>query len=151
MRSKSNVKKESKSASPKSGHQEIDALYAQLESIFRRTKLTKRALAEKLGMSYQGFLISYKNQNLGLDKWVAAAKFLNLPFSLEFGVTKKQEPKIAPPVEPVAKTPPASEASDLQFKMEIMYEQMQLLRRHTEILESQIKDKEAIIRLLTNR
>ena len=67
----------------------VEQLYSQFESLMKKKKVSKRDLAERISMSYQGFLNSYNNKNIKIDTWLEISNYLNTPFVVKFETGKK--------------------------------------------------------------
>ncbi|TNE82415.1 MAG: hypothetical protein EP332_00635 [Bacteroidetes bacterium] len=125
---------------------ELEALYAQFNTLAKRKKVSKRDIASKISMSYQGFLNSYNNRNLKIDTWMEISKVLDIPFVAKFE-TAKQAAQAEVMEAPVAAKP--AESTDFTaMKLDNAEDKISILERQIASLESQLKDKQTIIDLL---
>ncbi len=125
---------------------EVEALYSQFNTLAKRKKVSKRDIASKISMSYQGFLNSYNNRNLKIDTWMEISKVLDIPFVARFETAKQaaQAEQVEAPVQ--AKS---SESTDFTaMKLTNAEDKISILERQIASLESQLKDKQTIIDLL---
>jgi len=125
-------------------HKEVEALYNQLNSLFKKTGLSKTVLASKISMSYQGFLHSYKNKRLSLDKLIEISRFINIPLNVKF--EKELTPNTSPVPNENEKKEPSKEHA---VELESAKEKIALLEKQNSLLESRIADKDVIIGLLS--
>lgn len=122
----------------------IDLLYQQFDSVARKTKISKKALASRIFMSYPGFLNAFKNKRLSLEKWVEISRFLNLPLTIQFELGKK------------AKTEPETTPHLVEDKEQKTSEYLPInekvaaLQKYIALLEDRLKDKEQIVSLLSS-
>lgn len=128
----------------------VEQLYSQLVSLMKKNKVSKREVAEKLEMSYQGFLNSFNHRNLKLEAWHAISELVNKPFVARFESAKTAaaieagEEVNAPSVAAVA---PASN-DFTAMKLQNAEEKITILEKQISMLESQIQDKQTIIDLI---
>lgn len=139
--------------SEKSG-KSIEQVYAQLATLLKKNKVSKRDLAQRLEMSYQGFLNSYNKRNLRMETWHEIADYLNIPFVSRFDLNGKLS--AAPAVEsaaPAAAPVPvaAVDNSFTAMRLENAEQKITILERQITSLENQLNDKQTIIHLMTEK
>lgn len=126
----------------------VESLYGQMATLLKKNKVAKRDVAEKLGMSYQGFLYSYNNRNIRLEGWYEIGEMVNKPFVARF-----ESPKANAALEEnttVASAAPQASASDdfTALRLKNAEEKIAILEKQIASLESQIQDKQTIIELI---
>lgn len=155
------AEKVEKSGVTKSKNKSVEALYNQLENLMRKNKVTKGQLAEKLEMSYQGFLNSFNNRNIRLEGWYTISEMFNKPFVARFESPKNAEAILAAANSDLSEAPsaatsnvaaPVFESNDFTgLRLRNSEDKVSILERQIASLESQLADKQFIINLLQNK
>jgi chaperonin cofactor prefoldin len=131
----------------------VESLYNQLNTLMKKNKVSKRDLAEKLDMSYQGFLNSYNNRNIRLEGWYDMAELLNKPFLARFESAKNIAALEAGASSSETEAPSAASSSPVSNDFTLMRlrnaeEKVAILEKQIAMLESQLVDKQTIIELI---
>lgn len=144
---------EKKSAKPvtkvpaKEGNKAVEALYGQLVTLSKKNKVSKRDMASRLKMSYQGFLNSFNKRNLKLESWFEISEMLNMPFVARFESARQAEKAVQAEVQGNGSS---SGGYDEYTKMRLQNaeDKIAILEKQITSLESQIQDKQTIIELI---
>ncbi|MBI1221412.1 MAG: hypothetical protein GC180_02315 [Bacteroidetes bacterium] len=128
----------------------VEQLYSQLVTLMKKNKVSKRESAEKLGMSYQGFLNSFNHRNLKLDAWYDLSELVNKPFVARFESAKTAAAIEAGEQEVQTSASAAHVQSDdfTALRLKNAEEKISILEKQIAALESQIQDKQTIIELI---
>lgn len=129
----------------KNNNKDVEQLYAQFMSLMKKKKVSRRDIASKISMSYQGFLNSFNNRNLKIETWLEISAILEVPFVARFETGRAPLAE-----ESVSQTTVQAPASDdfTALRLNNTEEKVSILERQIASLEAQLKDKQTIIELL---
>lgn len=125
----------------------VESLYTQMTALLKKNKVAKRDVAERLGMSYQGFLNSFNNRNIRLEGWYEIGEMVNKPFVARFESARA----LAAMEDQAPESAPVQAAASNDFtalRLQNADEKIAILEKQIASLESQIQDKQTIIELI---
>lgn len=127
----------------------VESLYTQMTALLKKNKVAKRDVAERLGMSYQGFLNSFNNRNIRLEGWYEIGEMVNKPFVARFEsaralATMEEEATAPAPVQAAA----VASNDFTSLRLQNAEDKITILEKQIASLESQIQDKQTIIELI---
>lgn len=130
----------------------VEQLYSQFESLMKKKKVSKRDLAERISMSYQGFLNSYNNKNIKIDTWLEISNYLNTPFVVKFETGKKPAESVSEEIQQVSATQaPEIKVEPIHVIDDLTNLKLQNANEKVSILEKQVEAYERIINLLSDK
>ncbi len=142
---KGTTTKKSATKTEKPSNKNVEVLYANLTTLLKKNKISKRDVASKLGMSYQGFLNSFNNRNLKLEAWFEISELVNIPFVARFE-SARQAARAEAAASPVVQEMGGDDFTSMKLKN--AEEKVAILEKQVNSLESQIQDKQTIIDLI---
>jgi transcriptional regulator with XRE-family HTH domain len=142
------------SSKPAKDNKSVEGLYAQLTQLIKKKKLSKRDIAARLGMSYQGFLNSFNKRNLRLEAWHDISEFISVPFVAKFETGRQvsqEAQESSAPVSEVVSARPNEMEEVLKLRISNADEKVSILEKQIAALENQLNDKQTIIGLLSEK
>jgi|GEM_PF-2114576 len=129
----------------------VESLYTHMTALLKKNKVSKRDVASKLSMSYQGFLNSFNNRNIRLEGWYEIGEMVNKPFVARFESLRAalalEDGSTPEAIAVVDKAAPASN-DFTSLRLQNAEDKVAILEKQIASLESQIQDKQTIIELI---